>query len=149
VQKLLDYMMKLRARSIYRARKRWPRIWATTHGGRRDRELLARVNSCLPSWRPHRRRLDGHRESRRRGEKVEARGTRPGDGCRRRAYLPKPQSTGGTTVSHRSYLQAHCFYLAALSGHRRRESQRRWHESRRRSVVGSEQLKLIFFSTVP
>jgi hypothetical protein len=37
---------------------------------------------------------------------------------------------GGTAVSHRSHLQAHSFYLAALSCHRRRESQRRWHESR-------------------
>jgi hypothetical protein len=56
---------------------------------------------------------------------------------------------GGTAMSHRSYSQAHGFYLAALSGHRRRESQRRWCESRRRSVVGGERLKLIFFSTVP
>jgi hypothetical protein len=41
-------------------------------------------------------------------------------------------------VSHQSYPQVHGFYLAALSGHRRRESQRRWRESRRRSVVGGE-----------
>jgi hypothetical protein len=52
---------------------------------------------------------------------------------------------GGTVVSHRSYPQAHGFYLAALSGLRRRESQRRWRESRRNSVVGGERLKLIFF----
>jgi hypothetical protein len=95
------------------------------------------VDSCLPSWRLHRRRLDGYRESR---------GTRPEDGCRRRAYLPKPQSTGGTVVSHRSHLQAHSFYLAALSGHRRRESQWRWRESRRRSVIGGESSALAAWS---
>jgi hypothetical protein len=40
----------------------------------------------------------------------------------------------------------------ALSGHRRRESQRRWHESRRRSVVGGEVVVLAAWSilvTVP
>jgi hypothetical protein len=41
VQKLLDYMTELRARSIYRARERWPRIWATTCGGQRKKKALA------------------------------------------------------------------------------------------------------------
>jgi hypothetical protein len=40
---------------------------------------------------------------------------------------------GGTTVSHQSHLQANSYYLATLSGHRWRKSQRRRHESRRRS----------------
>jgi hypothetical protein len=67
--------------------------------------------------------------------------------ARRRWELSdRPTSWGGMAVSHRSHLQAHSFYLAALSGHRQRESQRRWRESRRRSVVGSEHSTLASWS---
>jgi hypothetical protein len=89
-----DDVAELTTGSIYTKRKRWPEIGTMTRGGRRDRELLARMNSCLPSWRLHRRRLDGYRESRRRDGGTRARGARPEDGCRRWAYLLKPQSTG-------------------------------------------------------
>jgi hypothetical protein len=34
-------MTELRARSIYRARERWSRIWATTRGDRRKGRALA------------------------------------------------------------------------------------------------------------
>jgi hypothetical protein len=104
------------------------------------------VDSCLPSWWLHRRRLDGYRESRRCDGGVQVHGTRPEDGCRRWAYLPKPQSTGGTAVSHRSYPQAKSYYLAGLSSHRWRKSQRRWRESWRRSVVGGEHSTLASWS---
>jgi hypothetical protein len=39
----------------------------------RGREVLVRMNPWLTSWRPHRRRWDGPRESRRRGVKAEPR----------------------------------------------------------------------------
>jgi hypothetical protein len=43
----------------------------------RGREVLVHMNPWLTSWRPHRRRWDGPRESRRRGVKVEPRGGQP------------------------------------------------------------------------
>ena len=48
-----DDVAELTTGSIYTKRKRWPGIRTMMRGGRRDKELLARVNSCLPSWRPH------------------------------------------------------------------------------------------------
>jgi hypothetical protein len=79
VQQLLEYMVELGARSIYRVRERWPRIWATTHDGRRNKSSLVRASACPQSWRAHRRRWDCSRESRRRGVKAEPRGGH-GDG---------------------------------------------------------------------
>jgi hypothetical protein len=66
--------------SIYRKQERRPGILTTTRGGRKGRELLACMNSCPPSWRPHRRRLDSRSESRRRVGKAKPHGTRPRGG---------------------------------------------------------------------
>jgi hypothetical protein len=101
-----DDVAELTTGSIYTKRKRWPGIGTMTRGSRRDKELLARVNSCLPSWRPHRRWLDCYRESRRRNRGAQLRGARLEGGWRRWAYQLKPQSTRGTAVSHRSHPQA-------------------------------------------
>jgi hypothetical protein len=92
--------------SIYRAQRRWPGILTATHGGRKGRELLARMNSCPPLWRPHRRRLDSRSESRRRGGKAKPRGTRPrGGGSPAKLSAPAAKQKGEMTVSHRSDLQ--------------------------------------------
>jgi hypothetical protein len=117
-----DDLAGLAGASIYRAQRRWPGISMGTRGGRKGRELLARMNSCLPSWRPHRRRLDGHRESQRRGGKAEPRGTRPRGGGSP-ASLSAPAAKQGEYGGESPELSpGHGFYLAALSGHRRRES---------------------------
>jgi hypothetical protein len=94
---------------------------------------LARVNSCPMPWRSLRRWIEDYSGSRRSGGGARVRGAKPGDGCHRRAYLLRPQSKGGTAVSHQSHLQTNSYYLATLLGHRWRKSQRRRHESRRRS----------------
>ena len=105
-----DDLAGLAEGSIYRKQERRPGILTVTRGGRRGRELLAHMNSCLPSWRPHRRRLDGHRESRRRGGKAEPRGTRPrGGGSPASLSAPAAKQGGSTTVSHRSYPQGMAF----------------------------------------
>jgi hypothetical protein len=100
-----DDLAGLAGDSIYRAQRWWPRISTGTRGGRKGRELLMRMNSCLSSWRPQRRRLDGHRESRRRSGKAEPRGTRPrGSGSPASQSAPAAKQKG-TAVSHRSDLQ--------------------------------------------
>jgi hypothetical protein len=86
-----DDLAGLAGGSIYRKQERRPVILEVTHDGRRGRELLACVNSCLPSWRPHRRQLDDHRESRRCGGKAEPRGTRPSGGGHRQSYRIPPR----------------------------------------------------------
>ena len=101
-----DDVAKLAAGSIYSARKRRQGILTATRGGRKGRELLARMNSCPPSWRPHRRRLDSRSESRRRGGKAKPRGTRPrSGGSPAKLSAPAAKQKGETTVSHRSDLQ--------------------------------------------
>jgi hypothetical protein len=129
---------ELTAASIYRERQWWPGILAVMRGCRRGKSSLAHVNPWHLPWQSLRRAMESRKGSRRCGGGTQARGTRPEDGGHRRAYLPKPQSTGGTAVSHQSYPQAKSYYLAGLSGHWWRKSQRRWCESRRRSVVGGE-----------
>jgi hypothetical protein len=71
----------------------------------RGREVLVRMNLWLTSWRPHRRRWDGPRESRRRGVKAEPRG-----GQRRRLdggekLYPRAMSKGGGITASRSGFQ--------------------------------------------
>jgi hypothetical protein len=107
------------------------------------------VLSVRSPWLSLRRWTEGYSGSRRSDGGSRARGAKPCDGCHRRAYLLRPQSKGDTTVSHQSHLQAHSYYMAALSGHRRRESQWRWHESRRRSSVVRCAVALIRSGTVP
>jgi hypothetical protein len=128
-----DDLAELAVASIYRERQRWPGISVVTRGGRRRRGALAHVNSCPMPWQSLRRWTEDYNGSRRSGGGARVRGAKPCDGCHRRAYLLMPQSKGGTMVSHRSHLQANSYYLATLSGHRWRKSQRRRHESRRRS----------------
>ena len=106
-----------------------------TRGGRKGRELLARMNSCLSSWRPHRRRLDGHRESRRRGGKAEPRGTRPRGGGSPASLSAPAAKQGGTAVSHRSGVQhtgGEDLLPRGAIHPLRHESRCRWHELRRR-----------------
>ena len=98
-------MAELGARSIYRARERWPGIWATTRGSRRWKKALAHVNSWLTAWQPPRRRWDGPRESRRRGRKAKPRGAQPGGGVHRRVYRLSRKEEERATGSHRSDLQ--------------------------------------------
>jgi hypothetical protein len=75
-------------------------------GGRKSRELLARMNSSPSSWRPHRRRLDSHSESQRCGGKAKPRGTRQrGGGSLAKLSAPAAKQKGDMTVSHRSDLQ--------------------------------------------
>jgi hypothetical protein len=102
---------------------------------------LAHVNSCSTPWQSLRRWTEDYSGSRWSSGGARVRGAKPCDGCRRRAYLHRPQSKGDTAVSHRSYLQANSYYLADLSGHRWRKSQWRRRESRQRSSV--VRLKLI------
>jgi hypothetical protein len=135
--------------SIYRERQRWPGISVVTRDGRRRGRLLVQVLSVRSPWLSLRRWTEGYNGSRRTGGGARARGAKPCDGCHRQAYLFRPQSKGDTTVSHRSHLQAHSLYLAALSGHQRRESQRRWHESRRRSSAVRCTVALIRSGIVP
>jgi hypothetical protein len=66
-----------------------------TRGGRRRENLLARVNSCPMPWQSLRRATESCKGSRRRGGGTPVRGTRPEDDGHRRAYLLKPQGTGG------------------------------------------------------
>ena len=71
----------------------------------RGREVLVRMNPWLTSWRPHRRRWDGPRESRRRGGKAEPRG-----GQRRRLdggenLYPRAVSKGGGITAGRGGIQ--------------------------------------------
>jgi hypothetical protein len=103
---VVDDLAGLVEGSIYREQERRPGILTATRGDRKGRELLARMNSWLSSWRPHRRRWDGRSESRRRGGKAKPRGTRPRGGGSP-AKLSKPAATqkGEMTVSHRSDLQ--------------------------------------------
>jgi hypothetical protein len=128
-----DDLVELAVASIYRERQQWPGISVVTRGGRRRGRSLARVNSCSTPWQSLRRWTADYSGSRRSGGGARVRGAKPCDGCHRRAYLHRPQSKGGTAVSHRSYLQANNYYLADLSGHRWRKLQRRRRESRRRS----------------
>jgi hypothetical protein len=74
-----------------------------------EEEEGSAVNSWLSPWQAHRRRFDGSSGSRRHGERVEPRGTRPRGGGRRRAYRLQPQSRKAITVSHRSYPQGVAF----------------------------------------
>jgi hypothetical protein len=48
------------------------------------------VDWCPPSWRTHRRRLDGYRESRCCDGGVQILGARPCDGSHRRSYRFSP-----------------------------------------------------------
>jgi hypothetical protein len=101
-----DDLVGLVEGSIYRKQERRPGILTATRGGRKGRELLARMNLCPPSWRPHRRRLDSRSESRRRGGKAKPRGTRPrGGGSPAKLSAPAAKQKGEMTVSHRSDLQ--------------------------------------------
>jgi hypothetical protein len=100
-----DDLAGLAGASIYRAQRRWPGISTGIRGGRKGGELLVHMNSCLSSWRPHRRRLDGHRESRQRGGKAEPRGTSPRGGGSPVSQSAPAAKQKGAAVSHRSDLQ--------------------------------------------
>jgi hypothetical protein len=140
VQKLLDYMTELRARSIYRARERWPRIWAKTRGGRRKGRALAHVNPWHLPWQSLRRATKRHKGSRRCGGGAQVRGTRPEDGGSPASLSAQAARQRGSTGGFTGVPSSAWLYRAVLSGHRRRESQQRWRESQRRSVVGGEGL---------
>jgi hypothetical protein len=130
---MCDDLAELVVASIYRERQRWPGISVVTRDGRRRGRSLAQVLSVRSPWLASLRWTEDYSGSQRSSGGARVRGTKPCDDCHRRAYLLRPQSKGGTAVSHRSHLQANSYYLAALSGHRWRKSQRRRHESRRRS----------------
>jgi hypothetical protein len=101
-----DDLVGLVEGSIYRKQERRPGILTATRGGRKGRELLARMNSCPPSWRPHQRRLDSRSESRRHGGKAKPRDTRRrGGGSPAKLSAPAAKQKGEMTVSHRSDLQ--------------------------------------------
>jgi hypothetical protein len=129
---MCDDLVELAVASIYRERQRWPGISVVTRRSEEGRSQAC-VNSCPMLWQSLRRWTEDYSGSRRSGGGARVRGAKPGNGCHRRAYLLRPQSKGGTTVSHRSHLQANSYYLATLSGHWWRKSQRRRHESRWRS----------------
>ena len=95
VLQLHDDMAQLRARSIYSASGRWPRISSKTRGGRRERRTLAQVNSWQTAWQSPRRRWDSLKVSRWCGGKAKPRGTWPGGGGHRRGNPCKPQSSRG------------------------------------------------------
>jgi hypothetical protein len=80
------------------------------------------VNSCPPSWRAHRRRLDSRSESRRRGGKQSHAAQGRETVVHRRANPLQPQSRRGSHGESPELSRGGGFYLAALSGHRRRES---------------------------
>jgi hypothetical protein len=154
VQQLLEYMAELGARSIYRVRERWPRIWATTRGGRRNKSSLVRVSACPQSWRAHRRRWDCPRESRRRGRWTETRGGY-GDGTTAvspfihgrwsRGGVPRLAGVASSSPAARIFTR-----LCLSEGHDARitvsNNQRRQHESMRREVTGDERAALPFWS---
>jgi hypothetical protein len=91
--------------SIYRDSERWPRIWRRTRGDqRRGRALVQRLGV------QHRGSFSGEprRVTKVHGDMVEtlryvAQGRKMA--VHRRAYLLKPQSRGGTAVSHQSGVQ--------------------------------------------
>jgi hypothetical protein len=85
-------VMKLAAGSIYSTRKRWLEISTGIARRSEGQGGTARINSCLSSWRPHRRQWDDPRESLRRGGKAEPRGTRPRGGASPASQSAQPQS---------------------------------------------------------
>jgi hypothetical protein len=95
VLQLHNYMAQLRARSIYRASGRWPRISSKTRGDRRWRRALAQVNSWQTAWQSPRRRWDSLKVSRWCGGKAKLRGTWPGGGGHRRGNPPAAKRERG------------------------------------------------------
>jgi hypothetical protein len=90
----------------------WPEIWKNAGA----------VNPCPPSWRAHRQRLDSRSESRRHGGK-QSHATQGREAvAHRRANPLQPQSRRGSHGESPELSPGGGFYLAALSGHRRRES---------------------------
>jgi hypothetical protein len=75
------------------------------------------VSSCPQSWRAHRRRFDGCKESRRRDSGVRICGTRARGGGSPASISAQAAEQGATTVSHRSYPQSSSYYLADLSSY--------------------------------
>jgi hypothetical protein len=105
VLQLHDDMTQLRARSIYSASGRWPRILSKTRGGQRERRTLAQVNPWLTAWQSPRRRWDSLKVSRRCGGKAKPRGAWPGGGGHRRVNPLSRKEGERATGSHRSDLQ--------------------------------------------
>jgi hypothetical protein len=141
VLQLHNYMAQLRARSIYSASGRWPRISSKTRGGRRWKKALAHVNPWLTAWQSPRRRWDSLKVSRRCGGKAMPRGAWPGGGGHRRvnplSRKEEERATGVTGVISSSP-SARIFYRVSLSAHPEHKSGRQRHESRRNwsSAVG-------------
>ena len=86
-----DDPTELMVASIYRERQRWPGILVVTHGGRRSKSSLARVNPWHLPWQSLQRATESHKGSRRCGGGAQVRGTRPEGGCRQRAYRLPPR----------------------------------------------------------
>jgi hypothetical protein len=109
---------------------------------------LGAVDSCLPSWRLHRRRFDGYRESRWCGVKVEPRGGRRWWLNGGENLIHGISEQGGRHGDEPEWRPAHrrgrSFNPAMLSIHPRHESGRRRHESRRGSSAVSGAVDLIF-----
>ena len=145
-----DDLVGLAGGSIYRKQERRSGILAVTRGSQRKkkstgaRESVASTVAVTPTSHGE---AQGFTVMRWRGSSMwHMAGRRRFTG----ELICSSRKAGGKYGGESPELSlGHGFYLAALSGHRRRESQRRWRESRRRSVVGGERLKLIFFSTVP
>jgi hypothetical protein len=135
-------VVKLAAGSIYSTRKRWLEISTGIARRSEGQGGTARINSCLSSWGPHRRRWDDPRESRRRGGKAEPRGTRPRGGASPVSQSAPAAKQKSAAVSHRSDLQPSSYYRADLYSYLRHESQRRRRESLRREVASGEDLTL-------
>jgi hypothetical protein len=82
---------------------------------------LGAVNSWPPSWRAHRRRLDSRSELWHHGGKQSHTAQGRKAVVHRRANPLQPQSRRGSHGESPELSPGGGFYLAALSGHRRRE----------------------------